>query len=70
MRIHVLYFAYFRERIGLEEEWIELSEPADIKQAMDVCDRVYCFQEGRVPLHGKPGELSHDAVKTAYFGLG
>lgn len=42
----------------------------DIKQAMDVCDRVYCFQEGRVPLHGKPGELSHDAVKTAYFGLG
>ena len=41
----------------------------DIQQAMAVSDRVYCFMEGRVTLEGVPGELSHDAIKEAYFGL-
>ncbi len=36
MRIHVLYFAYFRERIGREEEWLEISEPADVTKALDL----------------------------------
>ena len=29
----------------------------------------YCFMEGRVTLEGAPDELSHDAIKEAYFGL-
>jgi len=41
----------------------------DIQQAMAVSDRVYCFMEGRVTLEGAPGDLSHDAIKEAYFGL-
>lgn len=41
----------------------------DIQQAMAVSDRVYCFMEGRVTLEGAPDELSHDAIKQAYFGL-
>ncbi len=41
----------------------------DINQALAVADRVYCFQEGRVSLTGKPGELTRDQIKSAYFGL-
>lgn len=41
----------------------------DIQQAMAVADRVYCFMEGRVTLEGRPDDLSHDAIKEAYFGL-
>lgn len=41
----------------------------DIQQAMAVSDRVYCFMEGRVTLEGAPDELSHDAIREAYFGL-
>ncbi len=41
----------------------------DIAQALSVADRVYCFQEGRVSLDGRPAELSRDAIANAYFGL-
>ena len=41
----------------------------DINQALDVADRVYCFQEGRVSLQGRPGDLSREDVATAYFGV-
>jgi len=41
----------------------------DINQAMKVSDRVYCFQEGRVSLHGNPSELSRDEISKAYFGV-
>ena len=40
----------------------------DIAQAMKVADRVYCFQEGRVSLSGRPGELSREQIHLAYFG--
>ena len=40
----------------------------DISQAMAAADRVYCFQEGRVTLHGRPAELTRDAITHAYFG--
>jgi branched-chain amino acid transport system ATP-binding protein len=40
----------------------------DIVQAMAIADRVYCFQEGRVTLTGRPDELSRDAIHAAYFG--
>ena len=41
----------------------------DIVQAMAVADRVYCFQEGRLSLHGRPGELTREAIQAAYFGV-
>jgi branched-chain amino acid transport system ATP-binding protein len=40
----------------------------DIAQALAVADRVYCFQEGRVSLSGKPGALTREQIHTAYFG--
>lgn len=41
----------------------------DVNQAMAVADRVYCFQEGRVSLTGKPGDLTREQISAAYFGL-
>ena len=41
----------------------------DIVQALAVADRVYCFQEGRMTLSGRPGDLTRDAVHAAYFGI-
>ena len=41
----------------------------DIVQALAVADRVYCFQEGRMTLSGRPAELTRDAIHAAYFGL-
>lgn len=40
----------------------------DIVQAMAVADRVYCFQEGRVSLSGRPRELTREQIHAAYFG--
>ncbi|WP_419913948.1 ABC transporter ATP-binding protein [Hoeflea sp.] len=40
----------------------------DIAQALKVADRVYCFQEGRVSLAGRPADLTRDAIAHAYFG--
>ncbi len=40
----------------------------DINQALAVSDRIYCFQEGRVSLHGKPGEFTRERISAAYFG--
>ena len=41
----------------------------DINQALAVADRVYCFQEGRVSLQGRPEILTRDEVAAAYFGV-
>jgi len=40
----------------------------DIVQAMKVADRVYCFQEGRLSLTGRPRDLTRDSIHRAYFG--
>jgi len=40
----------------------------DIMQAMKVADRVYCFQEGRLSLTGRPGDLTREQIHRAYFG--
>ena len=40
----------------------------DIVQATKVADRVYCFQEGRLSLAGRPSELTRDSIHRAYFG--
>ena len=40
----------------------------DIVQAMKVADRIYCFQEGRLSLAGRPQELTREQIHRAYFG--
>jgi branched-chain amino acid transport system ATP-binding protein len=40
----------------------------DIVQAMNVADRIYCFQEGRVSLAGKPADITREQIHLAYFG--
>jgi len=40
----------------------------DIAQAMKVADRVYCFQEGRLSLSGRPRDLTREQIHRAYFG--
>jgi branched-chain amino acid transport system ATP-binding protein len=41
----------------------------DIQQALRASQYVYCLQEGRVSLQGRPGELSLERITEAYFGL-
>ena len=40
----------------------------DLAQALQVADRVYCFQEGRVSLSGRPQDLTREQIHLAYFG--
>jgi len=40
----------------------------DVVQAMAVADRVYCFQEGRLSLSGRAGDLTREQIHAAYFG--
>jgi len=41
----------------------------DINRALGVADRVYCLQEGRVTLEGRPADLTREQIKLAYFGI-
>jgi branched-chain amino acid transport system ATP-binding protein len=41
----------------------------DVATAMRVSQRIYCFQEGRVSLQGRSGELGRAQVSQAYFGI-
>lgn len=41
----------------------------DTGQALQVADRIYCFQEGRVSLQGRPSELTREQISFAYFGI-
>jgi branched-chain amino acid transport system ATP-binding protein len=40
----------------------------DVGLAQRTTSRLYCFQEGRVSLHGRSGELTREAISAAYFG--
>jgi branched-chain amino acid transport system ATP-binding protein len=40
----------------------------DVGIAQRTTGRLYCFQEGRVSLHGRSGELTREAISAAYFG--
>lgn len=53
----------------MEEGTSVLVVEQDIGQAMKVCDRLYCFQEGRVSLEGKPTDLTRAQISEAYFGV-
>ncbi len=40
----------------------------DISRALGVADRVYCLQEGKVTLEGRPRDLTRAQIRLAYFG--
>jgi branched-chain amino acid transport system ATP-binding protein len=40
----------------------------DIARALGVSSRVFCLQEGRVTLRGRPSDLTREAIQEAYFG--
>jgi branched-chain amino acid transport system ATP-binding protein len=41
----------------------------DVGLAQRASSRLYCFQEGRVSLCGRSGELSREQISHAYFGV-
>lgn len=41
----------------------------DIAQALRVADRLYCLQEGRVALEGRPCDVTREQISLAYFGV-
>jgi len=41
----------------------------DVAMAQRVSRRLYCFQEGRVALHGDSGALTREQISQAYFGI-
>jgi len=41
----------------------------DTGQALAVADRVYCFQEGKISLEGRPADLTRAQISLAYFGV-
>ena len=41
----------------------------DVATAQQVSQRVYCFQEGRVSLHGRSEALTREQINQAYFGV-
>ncbi len=41
----------------------------DVGRALAIADRVYCLQEGRVTLEGRPAELAREQIRFAYFGM-
>ena len=40
----------------------------DVGLAQRMTSRLYCFQEGRVSLHGRSSELTRAVISAAYFG--
>ncbi|WP_298963804.1 ABC transporter ATP-binding protein [uncultured Roseibium sp.] len=41
----------------------------DVAKALSVSSRVYCLQEGRISLEGRPETLNRDDISAAYFGV-
>ncbi|MGK9264934.1 ABC transporter ATP-binding protein [Sinorhizobium meliloti] len=64
--VRVIYQAI--ERIKAQGTTVVVVEQ-DINTALSVADRIYCFQEGRVSLTGRPGEVTREEISAAYFGL-
>jgi branched-chain amino acid transport system ATP-binding protein len=41
----------------------------DVQHVLTVATHVACFLEGKIALHGRPGELSNEQITKAYFGV-
>jgi len=61
-------YARIRE-INKERETAILLVEQDTERALRMSDYTYIMQGGRIPLEGKPKELTPEAIRAAYFGL-
>jgi branched-chain amino acid transport system ATP-binding protein len=41
----------------------------DIQRSLKASQKVYIMQSGKIRLEGRPGELSQEDIRKAYFGL-
>jgi branched-chain amino acid transport system ATP-binding protein len=41
----------------------------DVSMAQQVAQHIYCFQEGRISLHGRSADLTREQISQAYFGV-
>jgi len=41
----------------------------DIQRSLKAAHKVYIMQSGRIRLEGRPGELSQEDIRKAYFGV-
>ena len=41
----------------------------DISKALEISNRVYCLQEGRIALFGDSKQLTRQEISKAYFGI-
>ena len=41
----------------------------DINKAIEISNRVYCLQEGKIALSGMSKELTGEEISKAYFGI-
>ena len=41
----------------------------DIQRSLKAAHKVYIMQSGRIRLEGRPGELSQEEIRKAYFGI-
>lgn len=41
----------------------------DIQRSLKACHKVYVMQSGKIRLEGRPGELSQEDIRKAYFGV-
>jgi branched-chain amino acid transport system ATP-binding protein len=55
---------------GLREDGISvLIVEQDVQQATATADRIYCLLRGRVSLEAAAGEVDHEELVSAYFGV-
>jgi branched-chain amino acid transport system ATP-binding protein len=55
---------------GLREDGISvLIVEQDVQQATATADRIYCLLRGRVSLEAVAGEVDHEELVSAYFGV-
>ena len=41
----------------------------DISKAIEISNRVYCLQEGKIALSGVSKKLTREEISKAYFGM-
>jgi branched-chain amino acid transport system ATP-binding protein len=58
------------ETITTQEGMTAVIVEQDVSMAQRMSQRLYCFQEGRVSLHGASSELTREQISQAYFGVG
>ena len=65
----VIKHIYQRVKQINEEGITALLVEQDIQRSLKAAHKVYIMQSGRIRLGGRPGELSSEEIRKAYFGI-